>query len=185
MILCRPQFVHTANGPFHKPTNAFALPACYRAVQPEFMAGETTLNGNRHNPSPSRTHHYETLHFSPDWKLEMSKRPPARATHVRRRVFRVKQHALYILIISRTLTARLRLPLAGIEQKLGVVPVNWTTSSAMNDPRPNGRSIFDARHKMSPVGRMRGSGYKEMSDDRGVSAASPVPLPLPLPIPVW
>ena len=42
----------------------------------------------------------------------------------------------------------------------------------MNDPRPNGRSMFDARHMVSPVGRMRGSGYKEMRDDRGVSAAT-------------
>lgn len=103
------------------------LPAVYRAVQPEHKAGETTLNGTRKNPSPSRTKHYETLHFSPTWHLSM-----------------------------------------GTEERLGVVPANWSTTNAMNDPRPNGRSVFDARFTQSPLGRMRASGFTEMYDPREV-----------------
>ena len=41
------------------------------------------------------------------------------------------------------------------EVALGVVPSEWSVSSAMNDPRPNGKSIFDARFIQNPVGRAR------------------------------
>ena len=103
------------------------LPAAYRAVQPEFKSGETTQNGTRKDVSPSRTQHFETLHYNPQWKLDM-----------------------------------------GTEEKLGLVPQQWSTSNAMSDGRPNGRSIFDARHTQTPVGRMRGSDYKSSYDPRGV-----------------
>ena len=41
------------------------------------------------------------------------------------------------------------------EEGMGLVPSRWSTSSQMNDPRPNGRSIFDARFMDSPMGRSR------------------------------
>jgi hypothetical protein len=42
------------------------------------------------------------------------------------------------------------------ETDLGIMPPAWSTSSKMDDPRPNGRSIFDARFIESPMGRARG-----------------------------
>lgn len=44
------------------------------------------------------------------------------------------------------------------EESMGLVPSRWSVSSAMNDTRPNGRSIFDARFCDSPMGRARASG---------------------------
>lgn len=42
------------------------------------------------------------------------------------------------------------------EEDMGIVPSAWSTSSQMRDPRPNGRSIFDARFSDTPMGRSRG-----------------------------
>ena len=53
------------------------------------------------------------------------------------------------------------------EANLGLAPSNWSVSSAMNDPRPFGRPIFDARFQHSPVGRARGHNG-EISDPRGI-----------------
>ena len=41
------------------------------------------------------------------------------------------------------------------EEQMGLVPSPWSTSSMMADPRPNGRSVFDARFCDSPMGRAR------------------------------
>ena len=49
--------------------------------------------------------------------------------------------------------------------KLGLSPPDWSTSSAMNDARPNGRALFDARFIHSPAARMRSG---KMFDPRGV-----------------
>lgn len=56
------------------------------------------------------------------------------------------------------------------EVDLGLVPANWSTSSQMNDPRPNGRSMFDARFIESPMGRARG-GRSMVWDSRGTANA--------------
>lgn len=69
--------------------------------------------------------HYETIHFSKDWKLGMK-----------------------------------------FEEDLGLVPPMWSVSSAMNDPRPNGRAMFDARFIERPAGRARG-GRAMVWDSRG------------------
>lgn len=42
------------------------------------------------------------------------------------------------------------------EIELGLAPVDWSVSSAMNDPRPLGRPVFDARFVEAPMGRARG-----------------------------
>jgi len=42
------------------------------------------------------------------------------------------------------------------EIDLGIAPADWSVTSAMNDPRPLGRPMFDARFVESPVGRARG-----------------------------
>lgn len=44
------------------------------------------------------------------------------------------------------------------EIEMNLWPADWSVSSAMNDPRPNGRCIFDARHTDSPMGRARRTG---------------------------
>mgnify|MGYP006154899091 CR=1 FL=1 len=36
------------------------------------------------------------------------------------------------------------------EANLGLVPPDWSVTSAMDDPRPNGKAIFDARFVESP-----------------------------------
>jgi len=41
------------------------------------------------------------------------------------------------------------------EITLGLAPANWSTTSQMSDPRPNGQNIFDARFRHSPMGRAR------------------------------
>ena len=56
------------------------------------------------------------------------------------------------------------------EVDLGLMPSEWSTSSQMNDPRPNGRSIFDARFVESPMGRARG-GRSIMWDPKGTMHA--------------
>jgi len=56
------------------------------------------------------------------------------------------------------------------ETDLGLAPPPWSTSSQMNDPRPNGRSIFDARFVESPMGRARG-GRSMVWDARGTANA--------------
>ena len=54
------------------------------------------------------------------------------------------------------------------EAKLGLAPAEWSTSSQMNDPRPNGKSMFDARFANSPMGRARG-GRSMVWDPRGTA----------------
>lgn len=56
------------------------------------------------------------------------------------------------------------------ETRLGIVPAEWSTSSQMNDPRPNGVSIFDARFASSPMGRAR-AGRSLVWDPRGTANA--------------
>lgn len=105
-----------------------ALPAAYRAVQPDYKASQTTLNGRRQDYDPSFTKHFEQLHYGNSWNLDMRE-----------------------------------------EEKLGLVPKAWSTSNAMNDPRPNGRAIFDARHVHSPVARTKAhGGHSSPWDPRGV-----------------
>ena len=41
------------------------------------------------------------------------------------------------------------------EVALGLAPAHWSLSSQMNDPRPNGKCIFDAVYRGSPMGRAR------------------------------
>jgi hypothetical protein len=55
------------------------------------------------------------------------------------------------------------------EQALGLAPKDWSTSSQMNDPRPNGRAMFDARFYGNMMGRAAG-GYSMMWDPTGVAA---------------
>lgn len=52
------------------------------------------------------------------------------------------------------------------EANLGLVPPDWSVTSAMDDPRPNGKAIFDARFVESPVGRAR-AGRSMVWDSRG------------------
>ena len=56
-----------------------------------------------------------------------------------------------------------------LETELGICPPEWSTTSQMNDTRPNGRSMFDARHVGSPMGRARG-GHAMEWDPTGVAA---------------
>ena len=57
------------------------------------------------------------------------------------------------------------------EQGLGLAPPDWSTSSAMDDQRPNGQALFDARFHGQAMGRARG-GYGMVSDARGVEFTS-------------
>lgn len=54
------------------------------------------------------------------------------------------------------------------EVRLGLAPPDWSTTSQMNDPRPLGKSLFDARFVASPMGRARG-GYSLAQDARGIA----------------
>ena len=51
------------------------------------------------------------------------------------------------------------------EVDLGLAPATWSTSSRMNDPRPNGYSLFDARFVDSPMGRARAG--RSIKDRKG------------------
>lgn len=55
------------------------------------------------------------------------------------------------------------------EQELGLMPNDWSVSSKMDDARPNGQSMFDARFVRSPMGRARG-GHSMVQDARGIEA---------------
>lgn len=55
------------------------------------------------------------------------------------------------------------------ETELGIAPKDWSTTSQMNDERPNGRSIFDARFHHNAMGRARG-GHSMTWDPTGVAA---------------
>lgn len=50
---------------------------------------------------------------------------------------------------------------------LGLAPSDWSVSSAMDDPRPNGQALFDARFHGQSMGRARG-GYSMIADSRGM-----------------
>lgn len=56
------------------------------------------------------------------------------------------------------------------EVDLGLAPADWSVSSKMDDPRPNGKAIFDARFVESPVGRAR-AGRSMVWDPRGTAHA--------------
>ena len=56
------------------------------------------------------------------------------------------------------------------EIELGVVPADWSVTSKMDDPRPNGKAIFDCRFVESPVGRAR-AGRSMVWDSRGTAFA--------------
>lgn len=56
------------------------------------------------------------------------------------------------------------------EADLGLAPPDWSVSSKMDDPRPNGKAIFDARFIESPVGRAR-AGRSMVWDPRGTANA--------------
>jgi hypothetical protein len=56
------------------------------------------------------------------------------------------------------------------ETDLGLAPAAWSVSSAMADPRPNGKAIFDARFIESPVGRAR-AGRSMVWDPQGTAHA--------------
>jgi len=56
------------------------------------------------------------------------------------------------------------------EINLGLAPADWSVSSAMDDTRPNGKAMFDARFVESPVGRARG-GRSMVWDPRGTKYA--------------
>lgn len=58
----------------------------------------------------------------------------------------------------------------GEETRLGLVPADWSTTSSMSDPRPNGRQIFDARFSGTPMGRAR-AGRSMAWDPRGTMNA--------------
>ena len=62
-----------------------------------------------------------------------------------------------------------RLDLAD-EARLGLAPPMWSTTSQMNDPRPLGVSLFDARHRHHAMGRAR-SGRSLAWDPRGTMNA--------------
>ena len=56
------------------------------------------------------------------------------------------------------------------ETELGIAPVDWSTPSQMNDPRPNGKPLFDARFHGTPLGRAR-AGRSMTWDPRGTANA--------------
>lgn len=62
-----------------------------------------------------------------------------------------------------------RLDLAD-ESRLGLAPPMWSTTSQMNDPRPLGVSLFDARFRHHAMGRAR-SGRNIAWDPRGTTHA--------------
>ena len=53
-----------------------------------------------------------------------------------------------------------------MESDLNLMPSDWSITSQMNDPRPHGVSIFDARFVNSPAGRAR-AGRSMVWDSRG------------------
>lgn len=57
------------------------------------------------------------------------------------------------------------------EMGLGLAPPEWSTSSQMNDIRPNGKALFDARFAGNSMGRARG-GYSMVADARGMEATA-------------
>lgn len=57
------------------------------------------------------------------------------------------------------------------EQSLGLAPPDWSTSSKMDDIRPNGKALFDARFSGNAMGRARG-GYAMVADARGMEATA-------------
>jgi len=56
------------------------------------------------------------------------------------------------------------------ETNLGLVAKNWSVTSKMDDPRPNGRALFDARFVHTPMGRAR-AGRSLAWDPRGTMNA--------------
>ena len=56
------------------------------------------------------------------------------------------------------------------EVELGLVPPDWSVTSKMDDSRPNGKGIFDARFIESPVGRAA-AGRSMVWDARGTAHA--------------
>ena len=57
----------------------------------------------------------------------------------------------------------------------GFAPADWSVSSKMNDPRPGGRHLFDARFVHSPMARLRSTKGQAIWDPRGiVSGADPM-----------
>jgi len=56
------------------------------------------------------------------------------------------------------------------EIDLGLAPPPWSVSSKMDDTRPNGKAMFDARFSGSPMGRARG-GHAMVADARGIEFA--------------
>ena len=57
------------------------------------------------------------------------------------------------------------------EIDLGLAPPEWSVSSKMDDTRPNGKAIFDARFSGNAMGRARG-GYSMVADARGMEATA-------------
>ena len=53
------------------------------------------------------------------------------------------------------------------EEALGLAPKAWSVSSAMDDQRPNGQALLDARFFGQAMGRARG-GYSMVADSRGM-----------------
>ena len=70
---------------------------------------------------------------------------------------------------SKHFSKKWRLDLAD-EARLGLAPPMWSTTSQMNDPRPLGVSLFDARHRHHAMGRAR-SGRNLAWDPRGTTHA--------------
>ena len=56
------------------------------------------------------------------------------------------------------------------EVSLGLAPAEWSVSSAMNDPRPNGKAFFDARFINNPIPR-HNAGLKMTWDAVGLANA--------------
>ena len=54
------------------------------------------------------------------------------------------------------------------EIELGLAPPPWSVSSQMDDTRPNGRAMFDARFYGNAMGRARG-GHSMVWDPMGVA----------------
>lgn len=56
------------------------------------------------------------------------------------------------------------------QEDLGLIPPQWSVSSAMKDARPNGKPQFDARFLNTPMGRAR-AGRSVVWDPRGTENA--------------
>jgi len=56
---------------------------------------------------------------------------------------------------------------------LGLAPAHWSVSSAMDDQRPNGQALFDARFHQSAMGRARG-GHSMVWSGAGVANSGPL-----------